>query len=788
MSSGRYIVLEGPEGVGKTTQLQELARRLRAAGLPVRELREPDSQSDLTARAIRQLTQDPRYPMNTRTEVLLYNAARSQSLQIIRQSVEQGLICLVDRNYLTTLALQYYGRGDVPDYNTINSIINFAVGGVEPDLCIVLDAPVSMLKERLKDRYNGERFDNLDEAFLERVRSGYLWEANQRHLPVVFANDSSEAVADKIWKLVSDSLANRAQSTSLAVPATSVKQVLQNKQSAPHEPPMVIETSAATVEAVVSPAAPEGPYVDKNKDGLYSVNEAGAAYLQQAVTSVDGDVYAFTDKLSPITIAAAMARLSRRADDMRITILDEFAGKEGKDGKLLERVITAYGDDSVQQLGGLHFVVENASNILTKKLEWGRLAAYLEQSTRYIYFDQKDKHGKYRYHVPEHFKPAVKKQYIEAMDSLFDLYSAMVHSLTSYVRTKSTVPEAERDVAWQGATRAQACDVVRAVLPTATKSTVGVYASGQALESLIMHLLSDDLPEARATGEDLLKQGRKIVPMFLQRADKPERGGAMVAYLANTRRHMAKLADKYLSETHAPSDTEPVTLVDYWPKNEMLLTADMLYEHSGLPLEQLQTITSGWSYDQKAKVFKTYMGERLNRRHRPGRALEKAHYSWDLVCDYGIFRDLQRHRMVDDLTWQQLTPRYGYEIPKLIEDAGLSEQFEACFDLSLKLYSALQQAGYGLEAQYATLLGHRMRWKVTYNAREAFHLHELRTTPQGHPGYRKLVLQMHEKLAEVHPLIAESIKFVNQDENPELTRLAAERYTQFKLQQLDKKN
>jgi thymidylate synthase ThyX len=481
-----------------------------------------------------------------------------------------------------------------------------------------------------------------------------------------------------------------------------------------------------------------------------------------------------------------MARLSRRGDDMRITILDEFAGKEGKDGKLLERVITAYGDDSVQQLGGMHFVVENASNILTKKLEWGRLAAYLEQSTRYIYFDQKDKDGKYRYYVPEHFKPAVKKQYIEAMDTLFDLYSAMVHGLTAYVRTKSSVPEAERDVAWQGATRAQACDAVRAVLPTATKSTVGVYASGQALESLIMHLLSDELPEARATGEDLLKQGRKIVPMFLQRADKPERGGAMVAYLANTRRHMAKLTDKYLSEMHASSDTEPVTLVDYWPKNEMLLTADMLYEHSDLPLERLQTITSSWSYDQKAKVLKTYMGERLNRRHRPGRALEKAHYSWDLVCDYGIFRDLQRHRMVDDLTWQQLTPRFGYEMPKLIEDAGLSEQFEACFDLSLKLYSALQQAGYGLEAQYATLLGHRMRWKVTYNAREAFHLHELRTTPQGHPGYRKLVLQMHEKLAEVHPLIAESIKFVNQDENPELTRLAAERYTQFKLQQLDK--
>src|ERR1700685_911292 len=162
---GKYIVIEGPEGVGKTTQLQELARRLRVAGLPVRLLREPDSQSALTARAIRQLTQDPHYPMNTRTEVLLYNAARSQSLQIIKRSVENGVICLVDRNYLTTLAIQYYGRGDVPDYETINSIINFAVGGIEPDLCILLDAPVKTLRERLQGRYNGARFDNLDEAF-----------------------------------------------------------------------------------------------------------------------------------------------------------------------------------------------------------------------------------------------------------------------------------------------------------------------------------------------------------------------------------------------------------------------------------------------------------------------------------------------------------------------------------------------------------------------------------------------------------------------------------------------
>lgn len=788
MNKGKYIVLEGPEGVGKTTQITLLAEKLQKAGLPVRTLREPDSQSNLTARAIRQLTQDPRYPMNTRTEVLLYNAARSQSLEVIKQSVEQGVICLVDRNYLTTLAIQYYGRGDVPDYQTINGIIQFAVGDIEPDLCIVLDAPVSMLKERLSGRYHGERFDNLDEAFLDRVRAGYLWEAKQRQLPVVFATQDQDAVANDIWKLVAAELAVRDTSKTSAAAATPISQIIDNKQvPAPHAPP--IELPPTMPSAVEQPAAPtaetDAPLVEKDEAGRTQITEAGRQFLADAVTSVDGDVYVFNDKLSPVTIAAAMARLSRRGDDMRVTILDEFAGKAGKDEQLLHRVITAYGDDSVQQLAGVHLVVENASNLLTKKLEWGRLASYLEQSTRYIYFDQKDTDGKYRYHIPEHFDETTKSQYVQAMDTIFKLYSAMVHRLTEYVQANSTVPEAERDVAWKGATRAQACDAIRPVLPVATKSTVGIFASGQALESLIMHLQADELPEAKQVGSDMLAQARKVIPMFLERADKPERGGAAIAYRANTQAAVAKLANKYLPETYADADVAPVTLVDFWPKNELLLAADMLYEHSNLPLAQLQAEVNSWPYDKKASVFKAYIGERLNRRHRPGRALEKAHYSWDLVCDYGIFRDLQRHRMVDDLVWQALTPRYGYEIPKLVEEAGLTEQFEACFEISLKLYSVLRQAGYPLEAQYATLLGHRMRWKVTYNAREAFHLHELRTSPQGHPGYRKLVMQMHEKLAEVHPMLAEAMRFVNTDEDPELTRLAAERYTQFKLEQFD---
>lgn len=258
----------------------------------------------------------------------------------------------------------------------------------------------------------------------------------------------------------------------------------------------------------------------------------------------------------------------------------------------------------------------------------------------------------------------------------------------------------------------------------------------------------------------------------------------MVAFRAQTYESMKKFASVHLPNSQGIDSQEDVNLVSYWPKNELDLVPHMLYEHTNLSLEELITTTNQWSFDQKQGAFTAYIGDRLNRRHRPGRALENAHYTWDLMCDYGIFRDLQRHRMVDDLEWQLLTPRYGYETPQLVEKAGLEEDFEYCFVKSAELYSMLQAEGYHLEAQYATLLGHRMRWKVTYNAREAMHLHELRTSPQGHPGYRKLVKQMHDKLTEVHPLLANSMKFVNKGEDEELTRLAAEKYTQFKLNQM----
>ena len=531
--------------------------------------------------------------------------------------------------------------------------------------------------------------------------------------------------------------------------------------------------------------------VTELENGSTILTPAGHDFLGPLVTNTDRAVYAIMDELGQMPAAGAMARLSRRGDDLRTILAAEFSDPaERRDQDLLARIISVYGDDSVQQLISVHVVVEGGSQILTKDIEHGRLAAYLEQSTRYIFYDQKDQHGRYRYLVPTELEGSSRQDYDQIIDQIFDIYSELVRDLVSQLQARSTVPESDRDLAWRLAIRAQACDAARGLLPVATKSTVGVFASGQALESLVMRLLGAETEEARIAGRQILDESRKVAGVFLERADRPDRGGAITAYQVETRGKLKQLAARLQADCD-PSLLESsreqqawAELVDHHPANELELLPDMLYESTNQSLGVLRRIVETLNPDQQREIFQTYVGERLNRRQKPGRALEKAVYSWDIVCDYGIFRDLQRHRIVNDLGRQYLTTDYGYGVPSLVSDCGYDDKYRRAFDLAEGLYQRLKGEAGPAVAQYATLLGHQMRWKLTYNAREAFHIHELRTTPQGHPNYRALVNQMHLAVSQVHPLIANAMRFVNKGEDLELTRLGAERASQKKLQQL----
>src|SRR5688572_15527542 len=296
----------------------------------------------------------------------------------------------------------------------------------------------------------------------------------------------------------------------------------------------------------MSKDAAQSPLLERNEQSEYTITPAGEAYLAKAVTNTQGNVYSFYDTFSPTIIAAAMARLSRFGGDMRQLMLKEFANHEGQETALLRRVLTQFGDDSVQQLGTVPVVVERASNLLTKHIEWGRLAAYLEQSTRYIYYDTKVD-GLYRYFTPDNLTKDLNRQYRVSMDAIFDIYSRTVHAMTDYYYKIDSTPESDRDVAWRIAMRGKACDAARGLLPVATTSTVGIVGSAQAIDNLIMHLLSQDLPEAQSVGKQILQEVRKQHAIFFERTDMPSRGEATVTYRRQTRQRVQSLADKHVT-------------------------------------------------------------------------------------------------------------------------------------------------------------------------------------------------------------------------------------------------
>lgn len=517
----------------------------------------------------------------------------------------------------------------------------------------------------------------------------------------------------------------------------------------------------------------------KDDFGLDVLTEEGKRRVSEYVTDVESDVYALKN-MSEEMAAASMARLSRSAEGVRVILAREFIDDKERAAEVANRIVNMFGDDSVKQMGGgIKLVVENASNLLTKYLEWGRLAGYIEQSTRYIFFDRQGPDGRYRYHTPKTLDSKTKESFEGFATNVFDEYSEVVRGVTEFIRATREKPADVEETSWKNTTRAQACDAARLLLPVATRSIVGITASAHAYENLVINLLSSDNAEARLTGERVLKEVRKLVPVLLAKTDDPTRGGATIAYKAETRNQVRTKAPR--RELQPTTLSTVAELVEYSPKHEFNLLPQMMYRFSNMSLAELETEIQGWSEKELSDVFQSYMGERTNRRHKPDRGIEAARYIWDVVCDYGIFRDLQRHRIVDGLEWQDLHPYFGYDIPDLLKEAGYGDQANRVFEASLKQYELLKSLGYEDEAQYVTLLGHKMRWKLAFNAREAFHLLELRTQPAGHPGYIKLCQQMYKSISEVHPHLASAMTFINtKGESEELTRLGQERANQRK--------
>ena len=518
-----------------------------------------------------------------------------------------------------------------------------------------------------------------------------------------------------------------------------------------------------------------------------NIHRRGAPQLAPYFTNLDGHVFALTNL--PETVKGALfARYSRSAKSLRRLFLDEFAGDVAgaparrheasasrAREKLYARVFNEYGDDSVAQLGGAHIACEYVSNILTKVLEWGRLMAYLEQSTRYVPYTDK-LHGRWRYHVPAECRAgrcasATCGRWTQA----FELYARWIPAMQEHfaaqipeerraTRTRCTAPRS----APRRSTRCAACCRRR------RSRTSGIYGTGQAYEALLLRMRAHPLDGgARLRATQMLDELRKVIPAFLTRVDQPDRGGRWSEYLAAHARRARATRRRRCSRTSSAEPRDEVTLTDFDPDGEIKVVAAALYAVSDLPDDQL--LAAARRDDRRTSARRCCAptsASARNRRHRPGRAFERTAYRFDVLTDYGAFRDLQRHRLLT-LEWQPLTTRHGYTEPDAIREAGARDDWDRVMDASAELLrSAALAPDSTPRAQYAVAMAYRVRFYMEMNAREAMHVIELRTAPQGHPAYRRVCQQMHRLIAERagHRAVADAMRFADHSE-VELERL-----------------
>jgi thymidylate synthase ThyX len=515
-----------------------------------------------------------------------------------------------------------------------------------------------------------------------------------------------------------------------------------------------------------------------------SFTDEERALLAPHFTNLDRPVFALVNL--PETVKGALfARYSRYQGTLRRLFLDEFAddvagataaawdGAEGeRAAQLYERIFLGYGDDSVAQLGGAHVACEWVSNVLTKILQRPRLGAYLEQSTRYIAYDAPMPGGRYRYYADPELGP----EYRSAMDELFSTYSAALPEVTSWAAERFPRGDDEPETAHARAIKAKSLDLLRGLLPAASLSHMGIFATGQTYEQLVLHLLAHPLPEAQAYGRMILDEIKAVMPSFVARVERPDRGGEWVSYLRERDEAARSWAARLGLDRPAADKGPSVKLLEVDGDVERLLAA-LLFEASAASEEQARIAVASLSAEQQAELLSDLVGERRNRRYRPGRGLETLRYRFEIVSDYGAFRDLQRHRMLT-CQWQTLSPELGAGVPEEVDAAGQGDAYRRALERSRDEHDRLVEAGLERAAPYALCLGYRIRYVLELNAREAMQLIELRSGREGHPTYRAVAHEMHAQIAAVHPAVAAAMTHVDRDSEPRLERILSEMRSQ----------
>lgn len=525
--------------------------------------------------------------------------------------------------------------------------------------------------------------------------------------------------------------------------------------------------------------------------------------LSDHFSNSDGDVFAI---ITPRQVdrGALMSRYSRTDKSMRRVFLDEFLKNENRGEEFYNRVLLEYGDDSVAELGEAQIAIEGLSNIAVKKIEDRRIGlSYLEKSSRYVAWDKKTNNNYRFYRDPILMNSKFSNLYIDTCNFSFDVYSKNIEPMINYVREKYPIEKYsfkdskdgkekqfsklknENDVKsaniiYKGSTKAKALDILRGLLPASTLTNVGISGNGRAFEYLLTVLASSELTEEQELASKIKKELDKTIKSFVRRADD-KYGKEFSKYLREI-----KNASKNFVKEITPKKTSGVftKLVDWESEKSAIdkIITSVLYENSPSTsyqdiLKQVQKIPQG----KKIKMIKTFRDLRKNRRHRPSRAFESVYYTFDLLNNFGMFRDFHRHRALT-LERQFLTTDHGYNMPEEIKILGIDKEFKECMDMSKNSFDKIRKK-YPEQGQYVVNFAYNYPYFMKFNLREACHLIELRTVPQGHADYRQVAQEMYQQINKVHPNLSTIIKFVDLKKY-DLERFESEKRTEEKRKRL----
>ncbi len=504
----------------------------------------------------------------------------------------------------------------------------------------------------------------------------------------------------------------------------------------------------------------------------YSAEEE-RAILGNYFTNLDSDVFCLIN-LPEVVKGALFAKYSRAPQGIRRLFLDQFyiprmtsgglecsladyAAQKGVD--FFDKFVDGFGHKSVCKLGSAHIAVENISMLATKALEDCRLGgAYLEKSSRYVPFDQLVD-GEYNFcREPVLCASEFKDDYMSLNHDLFAVYSMFLPLMQEYYSSIMPKKEGQKESAYKSAIRSRACDAVRGLLPVSAMTNMGVHANGLCFEEMLKKLYIHPLAEVRDIGEKMRLELDKVIPAFIRSANPSHRHfNSFVDYRASIDSAIRRFTPRF-SDNFPLVGSDEVTLVCY-DKDLTNALALMLYDQTEHPLSSLHEFVQSLSDLCKTKLVRSYTGDRKTNHDKPWRALEAINFTFDILRNYGVYKDLQRHTPLTQMR-QDLTAVHGYSVPQDVNDAGLGDRYRSVMDRVLPLWERIAK-DHPKEAQYIIPHGMNIRFEMTLNAREAMVLTELRSQQNCHPDYRRVAQEMARQILKVHPILAPCFKFVD---------------------------